>query len=61
MKKIIIFGVVCVQIAAQTLDINAMRIANPKFPLTDVSQPSVNRETQAQIIHTMDQPIQKDT
>ena len=61
MKKIIIFGVICVQIAAQTLDINAMRIANPKFPLTDVSQPSVNRETQAQIIHIMDQPIQKDT
>ena len=50
----------CVQIVAQTLDINAMRMANPKFPLTDISQPIVNRESQAQIIHAMDQPIHKD-
>ncbi len=60
MKIIIIFWAICAQIVAQTLDINAMRIANPKFPLTDISQPIVNRESQAQIIHTMDQPIHKD-
>jgi len=56
MKIIIIFWAICVQIVAQALDINSMRMANPQFPLTDV-----NSESQARIIHTMDQPIQKDT
>lgn len=61
MKKIHLLWVVFVQLTAQTIDINSLRMNTSQLPKMGIDQPAVKRETQSQLTINLDQPIDKNT